>query len=67
MRLQLGALLAAAVRGAAADEAHDYCIVGAGLAGVQLAHFMEDASRDYVLLERRGVLFVGAAHGSLVL
>ena len=60
MRLQLGALLAAAaaVRGAAADEAHDYCIVGAGLAGVQLAHFMEDASRDYVLLER------GAAAGS---
>ena len=58
MRLVRAALLAAAVRGAAADEAHDYCIVGAGLAGVQLAHFMEDASRDYVLLER------GAAAGS---
>ena len=27
-------------------------IVGAGLAGVQLAHFMEDAGRSYVLLER---------------
>ena len=59
MRLVRAALLAAAaVWGAAADEAHDYCIVGAGLAGVQLAHFMEDASRDYVLLER------GAAAGS---
>ena len=32
--------------------AHDYCIVGAGFAGVQLAHFMEDAGRSYVLLER---------------
>ena len=53
--LLLGAALAAgAVHGAAAAaaEAHDYCIVGAGLAGVQLAHFMEDAGRSYVLLER---------------
>ena len=52
MRLVRAALLSALARGAAGDEAHDYCIVGAGLAGVQLAHFMEDAGRSYVLLER---------------
>eukprot|EP00930_Biecheleria_cincta_P048409 TRINITY_DN33724_c0_g1_i1.p1 TRINITY_DN33724_c0_g1~~TRINITY_DN33724_c0_g1_i1.p1 ORF type:complete len:787 (-),score=96.38 TRINITY_DN33724_c0_g1_i1:163-2523(-) len=33
-------------------EYHKYCIVGAGPAGVQLGHFLQSASRDYVILER---------------
>jgi thioredoxin reductase len=40
------------------SDSHDYCIVGGGLAGVQLAHFMEQAGRDYVVLEK------GVAAGS---
>ncbi|KAL8620878.1 hypothetical protein ACOMHN_047049 [Nucella lapillus] len=31
---------------------HDYCIIGAGPAGLQLGHFLEKAGRDYVVFER---------------
>lgn len=31
---------------------HAYCIVGAGPAGLQLAYFLGQAQRDYVILER---------------
>ena len=30
----------------------DYLVIGAGPAGLQLAHFLEQAGRDYLLLER---------------
>jgi len=31
---------------------HDYIVVGAGPAGLQLGYFFERAGRDYVILER---------------
>lgn len=31
---------------------HDYCIIGAGPAGLQLGYFFEKAGRDYVIFER---------------
>ncbi|XP_025062668.1 FAD-dependent oxidoreductase domain-containing protein 2 isoform X2 [Alligator sinensis] len=31
---------------------HDYCIVGAGPSGLQMAYFLQQASRDYVVFER---------------
>jgi len=31
---------------------HDYILVGAGPAGLQLGYFLERAGRDYVILER---------------
>ena len=31
---------------------HEYCIVGAGIGGLQLGHYMLQAQRDYVILER---------------
>jgi hypothetical protein len=31
---------------------HDYCIVGAGPSGLQLARFLQLANRDYIVLER---------------
>ena len=34
---------------------HDYCIVGAGPAGLQLGHYMQKANRDYVIFERSNV------------
>ena len=37
--------------GAGADS-HDYCVVGAGPAGLQLGLQLQDAGRDYVILER---------------
>lgn len=47
-------LLGGAVPSVAAGDAerHDYCVVGGGLAGVQLGYFFEQAGRDYVILER---------------
>ncbi|XP_030304904.1 FAD-dependent oxidoreductase domain-containing protein 2 [Calypte anna] len=31
---------------------HDYCIIGAGPAGLQAAYFLQQANRDYVVFER---------------
>ncbi|XP_059476682.1 FAD-dependent oxidoreductase domain-containing protein 2-like [Neocloeon triangulifer] len=31
---------------------HDYCIIGAGPAGLQMGYFLEKSGRDYVILER---------------
>eukprot|EP00505_MAST-04D_sp_SCG-Rhode-Island_P000136 Stramenopile-MAST_4_protein_136 len=63
--LALAALLAAvpATRAGILDEvdddegvtlkmAHDYCIVGAGPAGLQMAHHMAKAKNDFILFER---------------
>ena len=33
-------------------EAHKYCIVGAGPGGLQLAYFLQQAGRDYIVIER---------------
>ena len=38
--------------GGAAPERHQYCVVGAGPAGLQLGFFLQQAQRDYVILER---------------
>jgi NADPH-dependent 2,4-dienoyl-CoA reductase/sulfur reductase-like enzyme len=34
---------------------HDYCVIGAGPAGLQLGYFMEKAGRDYIIYERNNV------------
>lgn len=31
---------------------HDYCVLGAGPAGVQMGYFLEKSGRDYIILER---------------
>lgn len=31
---------------------HDYCIIGAGPSGLQMAYFLQRAGRDYVVFER---------------
>nr|XP_006006978.1 PREDICTED: FAD-dependent oxidoreductase domain-containing protein 2 [Latimeria chalumnae] len=31
---------------------HDYCIIGAGPSGLQMAHFLQRSQRDYVVLEQ---------------
>ncbi|CAI5786092.1 FAD-dependent oxidoreductase domain-containing protein 2 [Podarcis lilfordi] len=31
---------------------HDYCVIGAGPAGLQMAYFLQHAGRDYVVFER---------------
>ncbi|CAG0916793.1 unnamed protein product [Notodromas monacha] len=36
-------------------QTHDYCIIGAGPAGLQLGYFMERAGRDYIIYERNNV------------
>eukprot|EP00933_Yihiella_yeosuensis_P020228 TRINITY_DN1626_c0_g1_i1.p1 TRINITY_DN1626_c0_g1~~TRINITY_DN1626_c0_g1_i1.p1 ORF type:complete len:740 (+),score=99.02 TRINITY_DN1626_c0_g1_i1:85-2304(+) len=46
------ALLVASLGSAHAEQQHQYCIVGAGPAGIQLGHFLLHAKRDYVIFER---------------
>ena len=31
---------------------HDYCIVGAGPAGLQLGYFLKQAGRDYIIYDK---------------
>ncbi|GAB1599172.1 FAD-dependent oxidoreductase domain-containing protein 2-like isoform X1 [Argonauta hians] len=31
---------------------HDYCVIGAGPAGLQMGYFLEEAGRDYIILEK---------------
>lgn len=33
-------------------EYHDYCIIGAGPAGLQTAYFLHKATRDYIIYEK---------------
>lgn len=35
-----------------AAEQHQYCVIGAGPAGLQLGFFLQQAGRDYVIIER---------------
>lgn len=50
----LGLLLAIALHPALAlaPPARDYCVLGAGPAGLQMAYFLHRAGRDYTVLER---------------
>ncbi|XP_069510476.1 FAD-dependent oxidoreductase domain-containing protein 2 [Ambystoma mexicanum] len=34
---------------------HDYCIIGAGPAGLQAAYFLQQSQRDYVVFERANI------------
>ena len=33
-------------------EAHEYCIIGAGPAGLQLAYFLSKSNRNYIVFEK---------------
>jgi hypothetical protein len=33
-------------------EKHDYCVVGAGAGGLQIARFLQEAKRDYIVFEK---------------
>ena len=35
-----------------APRYHDYCVIGAGPAGLQMGYFFHRAGRDYVVFER---------------
>lgn len=45
----LGFLL---VTGSASPIEHDYCVIGAGPAGLQIGYFLHKAHRNYVILEK---------------
>ncbi|CAF4018527.1 unnamed protein product [Rotaria sp. Silwood2] len=34
------------------SQFHEYCIIGAGPAGLQLAYFLQNAKRDYIIYEK---------------
>ncbi|XP_075257838.1 FAD-dependent oxidoreductase domain-containing protein 2-like [Convolutriloba macropyga] len=36
-------------------ESREYCVIGAGPAGLQMGYFLEQANRDYVILERNDI------------
>lgn len=50
--IQIAFLLQLIYGSSAAEAVRDYCIVGAGPAGIQLGHFLYHAGRDYVIYER---------------
>jgi thioredoxin reductase len=49
------ALVSLAACVSAVPESHDYCVVGAGVAGTQLAYFLQRAGRDYAVFEQNAV------------
>ena len=34
---------------------YDYCIIGGGPGGLQLAYFLQQAGRDYIVIERNNI------------
>lgn len=40
------------VTGSASPIEHDYCVIGAGPAGLQIGYFLRKAHRNYVILEQ---------------
>ena len=34
---------------------YEYCVVGAGPAGLQMAYFLQKSNRNYILLERNNI------------
>ena len=36
----------------ASPEEHEYCVIGAGPAGLQIGYFLHKAHRDYVIFEK---------------
>ncbi|KAK8726906.1 hypothetical protein OTU49_010120, partial [Cherax quadricarinatus] len=45
-------LLLVLLAGGVSSLNHDYCVVGAGPAGLQMGYFLHKAGRDYIILER---------------
>ncbi|EDV20869.1 uncharacterized protein TRIADDRAFT_31061 [Trichoplax adhaerens] len=39
----------------AKTENHDYCVVGSGPGGLQIAYYLESAGRDYVVFEKNDI------------
>lgn len=35
-----------------ASMSHEYCVLGAGPAGLQMGYFLSRSQRDYIILER---------------
>ena len=50
--LMLGTEVSCGDESAAAQ--HEYCIIGGGLAGLQLARLLQQGQRDYLVFERGG-------------
>ena len=48
----VGLFGAASSADAAIKSKHQYCIIGAGPAGLQMGYFMKKARRDYIILEK---------------
>ncbi|XP_065194035.1 FAD-dependent oxidoreductase domain-containing protein 2-like [Sycon ciliatum] len=48
----VGLFGAASSNDAAIKSKHQYCIIGAGPAGLQMGYFMKKARRDYIILEK---------------
>ena len=34
---------------------HDYCVIGAGPAGLQMGYFLKAAGRDYIVFEKSNI------------
>jgi NADPH-dependent glutamate synthase beta subunit-like oxidoreductase len=38
------------------NQTHEYCVVGAGPAGLQMAYFLHKSNRNYILYERNKIV-----------
>lgn len=69
--IAVAVLVALGVSPCKADiEYHDYIVIGAGPAGLQMGFFLDRAGRDYIVLERNGVagsfFTVYPRHGQII-
>ncbi|XP_030062661.1 FAD-dependent oxidoreductase domain-containing protein 2 [Microcaecilia unicolor] len=53
--LLIFALWLGGARATSSPSHHDYCIIGAGPSGLQMAYFLQQAGRDYVIFERNNI------------
>lgn len=46
---------------------HEYCVIGAGPGGLQIAYFLQNSGRDYIVYEKGKNLFLFLLYSTFML